>query len=720
MNFIRFIEDRLSKGPIVFLLISIGIVNFFVFLPYLKWHLLIGWDTPWYLYYIFYVEEYGVAATFMGGVIDKPGYALILYALSKLGADPEQLLKVIPLAFASLFIVSIYILSKEGSHDAVLASLAAIFSSCTLATLRLANDLHPHLLALGFMMIGMYLHLKYVNNGDSRYIIFSMINAIFTLLIHSFTYGVYIFILMLSVIITRAKKSQKFKREVISTVACILPMMSIVLFLLFTSLRPIITLVEGLLNPTKVFPLTSQLQLRNVIIHSAPLFIFSITGIAVLLRSESTFKRILLAWTTSFLLAALLSGSIGITFAYRFILILPFPILAAYGFRGWPNKARLKYLKYSILIAVMVTNLSAATLHQLHAKPKIDEELREELIWVRENLGDKVIIPIYPLDTSKGYWALGIVGDYLYYGEVLPLLAKKPENYPPYPNLDISLYWKRLEDDEVLRNLGEYEIVLVGDLYELGTVDEQITEKVVDHDIYIVDHSVVTNESKIDYYYHIWRRFKDTKIAVIGWDWHETRKILYELWIPSVPAWLVPPQNIQFLGTTGLAALDNSTKYDVLILANWEMSLNENEAEKLLEYSEEDCAIVATFQSIYELYTISPQIVEDIFGIKEVHPTDVLYSNLTYCTQHYITSNFSIPFNSTGAEHGVPVSNFTTAQGIAAVTSFEDLYLLVVNEKENNTRVAHFGLKVAEMSEHDVVIFKRLLLWALHLEACLK
>jgi hypothetical protein len=179
---------------------------------------------------------------------------------------------------------------------------------------------------------------------------------------------------------------------------------------------------------------------------------------------------------------------------------------------------------------------------------------------------------------------------------------------------------------------------------------------------------------------------------------------------------MATPLNIQHLGTTGLSALDNLTKYDILILADWDVPINEVEAEKLLKYFEEGGAMVATSQSIHQLYNVSSEIVKDVFGIEKAHPPDTLYSNLTYYTEHYVTSNFFIPFNSTGAEYGVPVSNLTTAaQGIATVASSEDLYLLVVNQR-NDTRAAHFGLGVSEMNENDITIFKRLLLWTLHLE----
>ncbi|NIO37007.1 hypothetical protein GTO27_04820, partial [Candidatus Bathyarchaeota archaeon] len=213
---------------------------------------------------------------------------------------------------------------------------------------------------------------------------------------------------------------------------------------------------------------------------------------------------------------------------------------AAYGFRAW-STAHQKRLRYILFAAVVVLNFSIAAAHQLDVEPKIGEKLRDELIWVRDNLGNKLIIPVYPLDLNKGRWALGLAGDYVYYGEAMPLLARNPENYPSVPNLDPSFYWKRLEDDEILKNLSEYQIVLIEGLYKLNVLDEQIAKKVADHDIYIVDQLVVANRTEIDFYYQIWRRFKDTKIAVIGNDWSVVRDILHDLWIPPVPTWIAPP-----------------------------------------------------------------------------------------------------------------------------------------------------------------------------------
>lgn len=717
-NILQSVRYPSNKVFSTVLVISIGIVNLFVFLPYLRGELLIGWDTPIYMYSVFYVEKYGVAATFTTGVIDKPLFALILCGFSKLSGSSEQLLKVTPMIFASLYIASIFLLSREGSHDSSLAALTALLSSCAFATLRLANEVQPHFLALSFMMISMFFHLKYVNSGNKRYAIFSMIATLFMFGIHPLAYGMYIVILVISFLMARVKRSQRCKREMIGTIACIIPLAGVMLFLLFTSLTPVVILAESLLHPRVISLGTSHRKLVTDLTLCIPLLIFSAVGVAVLLRSKrDTFRRMLLAWTLSFSLALLLCTLLGTTFANRFVVTLPLPILVAYGYRGWPKKA---HLKYFILIAILVMNFSIATRYQLDVKPWIDKELRDELVWVRENLGDKIIVPVCPFGAAaNGYWVSGIVGDYIYYGEVLPLLARKPESYYGYPGLDTNLYWKRLQDDGVLKNLAEYKIVLVGGVYLLGVVDEQIAERVENHDIYIVNQSIVSNESKIDYYYQIWRKFKDTKIAIIGEDRATTKKILYELWISPVPAWLVIPQNIEDLGTARLPVFNNSNKYDLLILTDWNANQDKKEAEKLLRYFTEGCAIVATSQSVYELYNGSPQIVEEIFGIEKAYPSSVDDSNITYCCQHYVTSYISIPLESTGAECGVPVSNLTNAKGIATVASSDELYLLVINQR-NETRAAHFGLRLSEMNENDVVIFKRLLLWALHLEDCLK
>jgi len=707
----RFAKDHFSATS---LLVSIALINLLILLPYFKWHSPIGWDTPTYMHYPRYVEKYGVASTFTDGVIDRPGYALFLYMLCEAGVSLEQLLITLSSLFGSFYVVSTYLLLKESSDNGLLASLAALLSSCSLATVRLANDLQPHLFALGLMMLSMHFQLTYTNRGNRRYIIFLAISGLLMLLVHPFTYMAYIVILLFYSFAGRLeKRPQELTRETIGTVACFLPLAGAALFSLLISLRPIAALAENLLNPSMISPPASQLWVGNAVIQIIPLFAFSMIGFIRLLQvEEGRPKRMLLAWTVPFSLATLLALSLGVTFAYRFILILPLPILAAYGFRIW-SSAHQKRLRYILFAAVIVLNFSIATAHQLEVEPSIDERLRDELVWVRDNLGNKFVVPVYPLDLNKGNWVLGLAGDYVYYGEVMPLLARKPENYPSVPNLDPSIYWKRLEDDDILKNLSEYQIVLVDGLYRLDVFDEQIAKKVVGHDIYIIDQLVAANETEINFYYEIWRRFKDTKVAVIGKDRLVVRDTFYDLWIPPVPTWIATPDNIQCL--VQLPVGDDLFEYDALILADWAIGQNETVAERLLEYFMKDRAVITISRSVYDLYVTAPQTVEFIFGIEEAYPPNATYSSITYRAPHFVTSDFSLPLNGTKAEYGVPVSNLTTAQGIATVTSSDELYLLIVNQR-NNTRAAHLGLSLSQTGEIDITIFKSLLLWVLHLE----
>ncbi len=230
---------------------------------------------------------------------------------------------------------------------------------------------------------------------------------------------------------------------------------------------------------------------------------------------------------------------------------------------------------------------------------------------------------------------------------------------------------------------------------------------------------MINDRRRIGYYYRGWRQLRDVKVGVVGEEWSATRKVLHELWMAPIPAWGITSQNIQYLGKKHLPTLGNSTDYDILLLVDWNVDLNWTEGQKLLENFRKGCGIVVVSTTLCELYMIDQRMVQFIFGIKNVYSPRGVYSNLTYSTQHFVTSDFSIPFNSTEAESGVPVSNLTTAQGIAEVTASDELYLLVTNQR-GTTRTAHFGIKISEMTEEDLSVFKKVLLWTLNLEAYLR
>jgi len=134
------------------------------------------------MYSILYIEKNGVVAALTSGIIDKPLFAIILYAFSIFVSIPEQLLKVTPVIFVSFYVMSTYIFVKEGfegASSATLAALAAVFSSCYYATFRMANEVQPHLLAMASMIAGMYFHLKYVKTSEKKYILASFFIALF-------------------------------------------------------------------------------------------------------------------------------------------------------------------------------------------------------------------------------------------------------------------------------------------------------------------------------------------------------------------------------------------------------------------------------------------------------------------------------------------------------------------------------------------------------------
>jgi len=716
---------KLQKSPVynymgidkVILLISISLAVFLTSLPYLKQDLLIGWDTPYYLYLINYVEKYGIQATLIRGDIDRPFYALTLYVLHISGLSPEVLLKIIPPLFSSFYILSIYLLVREGLVNNFAAAISSLLVACSFSLLRLANELHSNLLALTLTMLGIWLYLMYVNNGRRKFLFFLMIIEFFILGIHAFTYGIFTCVLLISFLAHRktCKVSEISEREKKGLLVLLLPLFVFITILAFYSFAPILGVFESLFNSRVIFPLMSMINARNVIFQSIPELIPAALGLIFLKtkdKASNLFQKILFCWFSLFILFFIVCLLLGIMFAYRFVLLLPLPILGALAFTHWPSRVGLK-LRNLFLIGIVTVSFFSCTFHQLYyTRSWIDKELKSELEWVKKSFGDKLIIPVYPLNSATGYWVLGIIGDYVYYGEVLPLLARKFENYPKYPNLDPQIYWEKLERDGVLDNLTEYKIILIDGVYEISPIDRQLVEKVAGHNIYVVKTEVVRDELKIDYYYGLWRKFKDVKIAIVGSEGVAVFEILSNIWISPVPTWLSPHPNLFYLGKL-LPSKEALSDYDLLILANWTM--REFDDKILLNYFHHQHGIIFTGYSAFSMYQNYSDVLEEILGVIDVHPPNIQSFNYTYVTSHFITRNFSLPFCNAEVISGVTVTN-SSAIGIASVNS-QRLYMLTVRE-ENSVRTAHFGLTISDMNEIDIFIFKRLIFWVLNLEEC--
>jgi hypothetical protein len=663
------------------------------------------------------VEKHGMQTTLIRGDIDRPFYALTLYMLHLSGLSHETILKIIPPLFSSFYILSIYLLVRKGFIDNFAAAISSLLAACSFSLLRLANELHSNLLALTLTILGIWFYLVYIDNGRRRLLFFLTIIEFFILGIHMFTYGIFTCVIVFSFLARRktCKVSDISERERIGLLVVLLPFFVFIGMLAFYSFAPILGVFESLFNPRVISPLISMINARNVIFQSTPQLIPAIFGLILLKvkdKASNLFRKILFFWFSLFTLFFIVCLLLGIIFAYRFVLLLPLPILSAWTFAHWPLRFGLKF-RNLFLISIIVVSFFSCILHQLYyTKCWIDEGLKEELEWVKENLGDKLIIPVYPLNSATGYWVLGIIGDYVYYGEILPLLARKPENYPQYPNLDPQIYWEKLERNGVLDDLTEYKIVLIDGIYEINPIDRQLVQKVAGHNLYIVKTEVVTDELKIDYYYRLWRQFKDVKIAIVGSEGAIVSKILSSIWIPPVPTWMFPHPNLFYLGRL-LPSKEILSNYDLLILANW--TTGEFDDETLLNYFHHQHGMIFTGYSVFSMYQNSSDALEEILGVVDVRPPNLVYFNFTYVTSHFVTRNFSLPLNNAKAISGVPVTN-SSAIGIASVNS-QHLYMLTVKEK-NGVRTAHFGLTISDMNEIDIIVFKRLVLWALNVEEC--
>ncbi|RLE42055.1 hypothetical protein DRJ19_04805, partial [Candidatus Woesearchaeota archaeon] len=124
-------------------------------------------------------------------------------------------------------------------------------------------------------------------------------------------------------------------------------------------------------------------------------------------------------------------------------------------------------------------------------------------------------------------------------------------------------------------------------------------------------------------------------------------------------------------------------------------------------------AIVVTAWTAFLIYYYDPVAFEEIFGATWADHMRDIYSNVTYVRKHYITTHMDIPPVSQGPIS--PLGNLTTGMGIGRVNNSTNLFAVVLNER-NSVRAVAFGKRIAEMDKYEIIMLKRIIFWALHIE----
>ncbi|MCL4435517.1 MAG: hypothetical protein M1503_09900 [Thaumarchaeota archaeon] len=280
---------------------------------------------------------------------DHMFYLIVQQVVATLTGSVDITIRIMPPILAALLTISTYFMVAAYSRNRFLAAVAALFTAASFQVIAGINaGFYANWLALSEMNIFLILFLKAVERGEkfSGYSILSAGLAIVILFTHSATWTVMMAGLLTYTAISAAAKTLKRCELVIITQIVALNILS---ELLKTNL------LHNQSTALQAASMTPHISYSNLLIvyqnlgttfsyflggaYANPLIIILATiGLAQIVKSRQKLHQILLSFTIVCILGTFFTSSVmPELFQSRFIYLIPFQILAAFGFNSVLN-----------------------------------------------------------------------------------------------------------------------------------------------------------------------------------------------------------------------------------------------------------------------------------------------------------------------------------------------------------------------------------------------
>jgi hypothetical protein len=416
--------------------------------------LLLGWDTPAYVWTARYVIAKGPMY-----MIDAWGfpyfYSLIVAFFGYLTGDAVMVERILPIFFGFLLIWANSELVFRVTKNVHVAGLAALLSAISLNVLRLVSDLHRNLMALSLSMIALLL----VPNLEERksFVNKEYLSFILLLFVIAITQFETFFILSLSLALYGifTKNLNKFFKFAL---ACAIPVTMLV------SLFP--RYFFGYLGT--LMYLDYGLTAGQILLWTGGSWIilgFIIVGSFLFFKSKLKSKKLvslIFSWSLVLLALISLTGAkivpLPTDFAFRSLIILPIPVLLALAAQGCNNfishhqwtkpslstkkrrsfKAIFRQLLPFLIALFLIGSSAFLTIQYIDVffTPFIPRSGYEKIMETKRFLaGSSPSVPVFVFCGDPPVWYVGIykndlgaeIGEHFaYYGEIENLFRLLP------------------------------------------------------------------------------------------------------------------------------------------------------------------------------------------------------------------------------------------------------------------------------------------------------
>lgn len=442
---------------ILFLILSVVIVNVIVLYRFLQDPNPQGFDTAFYVYCLRQIFSGNIA--YLTNVPHPLILAIFAPVSFVLGGSPTQLGFALPFVAGSIFVCLVFFAFYMLKRNSLYAGLIAVFACSNFFFIRLSYDLFSQLIFLGVFYLSLAFFIKGIRQdsqirANKSYKIMFIITLLFMLFIDptvSFIiYGFYGLVIVLS-----CNKGVAKNYGFVGKLWFYLLLVSggVVVFIILYAVGYVDSLVKlySVILGSELAPFRLPASWNWIIFNETlpMLFLAAFSCLFFIVKPKIFLKDnvlyLLLFWSGLIFSLIFLTGYLG---SYRFFLLLPFSILAAHGVyyllisgdanikKIFPKKTN--YLVSLGLIVVVVSSIFSVAYLPSYSYYPVDMQAIPEINALYEFNEPSVRILVNQPGAFSSFWYEAYFGSNVFIGPTTRILDENATSYTIITHTDFS------------------------------------------------------------------------------------------------------------------------------------------------------------------------------------------------------------------------------------------------------------------------------------------
>ena len=289
--------------------------------------MLLGWDSPYYVYLAGLIEDHGLAS--MVSQWNYPNlYVILLWAVGKLVGDLTLAERLLPVAWLAVLLFAYQRVSLDLSRDTFVSNLTVILAGIAIGTVRTYADLHRGLMALALSFVVLILFSRQATSlftrSRSTVVILVLLLAVASTQLETYA------ILAMSLVVSTAFR-RDIRRAIETSLFCAVPL--VILSPLLVGFFSEYPARIGVLVPDELLvdPKTALLFAAGSVV-TLPFVLLGGLHLMRLVQARNRMAELMLSWVLT-LAAIFILLSVGLVKlpAVRVLYLMPVGLLLAFS-----------------------------------------------------------------------------------------------------------------------------------------------------------------------------------------------------------------------------------------------------------------------------------------------------------------------------------------------------------------------------------------------------